>query len=448
MAGNYNMRNPAVKRLLQEAREMQKDPNERYTAAPLDDDIFEWHFTIAGPEDSPYAGGRYHGRILLPPEYPFKPPNIMLSTPSGRFELHTKICLSISAHHPEEWQPSWSIRTVLVALMAFMPTKGKGAIGAIDYPAEECQRLARESLKWKCDRCHAHMATALPTPSPPVASEAAPSPPAPETPRATDSTTNPSQQAVERQESTGDSASKKAVTIDAPPSTSSSTSGAGAGGASEVVQQLRLRVQRRRTTTEDIPDIDPATTLESDDDDGDDTATTGTPVAKPATTPSTSNASASTTAGAEASAAAPPPPAAAPTAAPPAAAAAAAAAGTGAGPAPAAPAAPAAAAPAGAAEAQGGNIMEGHMGGGGLAARLAGNMNRLDPLQLRREATEPIRRTPGQLGDSTDLAYWLWIYIMLAIMVRLLLHKYEVPPSDALEQLLSLLGNDSKPGEL
>jgi ubiquitin-conjugating enzyme E2 J1 len=56
--------------------------------------------------------------------------------PNGRFEVNTKICLSISTHHPEHWQPSWSLRTALVALTAFFPTKGDGAIGALDYTPE------------------------------------------------------------------------------------------------------------------------------------------------------------------------------------------------------------------------------------------------------------------------------------------------------------------------
>ena len=34
-----------------------------------------------------------------PPEYPFKPPNFVFLTPSGRFEVGTKVCLSFSAHH-------------------------------------------------------------------------------------------------------------------------------------------------------------------------------------------------------------------------------------------------------------------------------------------------------------------------------------------------------------
>ena len=42
-----------------------------------------------------------------------------------RTQVNTKICLSISQHHPEHWQPSWSVRTALVALIAFLPTKAR-----------------------------------------------------------------------------------------------------------------------------------------------------------------------------------------------------------------------------------------------------------------------------------------------------------------------------------
>lgn len=64
--------------------------------------------------------------------------------PNGRFETNKKICLSISGHHPETWQPSWSIRTALLALIAFMPTPGNGTIGSLDYSKEERQKLAKK----------------------------------------------------------------------------------------------------------------------------------------------------------------------------------------------------------------------------------------------------------------------------------------------------------------
>jgi len=105
--------------------------------------LFEWHFTILGPKDSEFEGGHYHGRIILPTEYPMKPPSIIMLTPNGRFELHQKICLSASEYHPELWQPSWSIRTVLLAIIGFMPTKGAGAVASMDCSPEDRMKMAR-----------------------------------------------------------------------------------------------------------------------------------------------------------------------------------------------------------------------------------------------------------------------------------------------------------------
>ncbi|KAG9143948.1 hypothetical protein Leryth_022972 [Lithospermum erythrorhizon] len=141
----YNLKNPAVKRILQEVKEMQSNPSDDFMSLPIEENIFEWQFAINGPTDSEFEGGIYHGRIQLPAEYPFKPPSFMLLTPNGRFETNTKICLSISNHHPEHWQPSWSVRTALVALIAFMPTNPNGALGSLDYPKEERRVLAVKS---------------------------------------------------------------------------------------------------------------------------------------------------------------------------------------------------------------------------------------------------------------------------------------------------------------
>lgn len=40
---------------------------------------------------SALQGGIYHGRILLPSEYPFKPPSFLMLTPNGRFETGVKV---------------------------------------------------------------------------------------------------------------------------------------------------------------------------------------------------------------------------------------------------------------------------------------------------------------------------------------------------------------------
>uniref|UniRef100_A0AC34GQP6 UBC core domain-containing protein n=1 Tax=Panagrolaimus sp. ES5 TaxID=591445 RepID=A0AC34GQP6_9BILA len=149
-------RSAGVRRLMREASELSQ-PTDMYVARPLEDNLFEWHFTIKGPPDSPYQDGIYHGRITLPHDYPMKPPSLMMLTPTGRFETNTKICLSISAYHPETWLPSWSIGTALTALIAFMETEPKGALGALDCSEEQRKKLAKESLKWKCPECGCNM---------------------------------------------------------------------------------------------------------------------------------------------------------------------------------------------------------------------------------------------------------------------------------------------------
>ena len=105
---NVNSNNPAVKRIMRELRELEAETSEEFAAEPLESDIFEWMFAVRGPRGTDFEGGIYLGRISLPADYPFKPPTFMLLTPSGRWEVNTKICLSISSHHPEHWQPSWS----------------------------------------------------------------------------------------------------------------------------------------------------------------------------------------------------------------------------------------------------------------------------------------------------------------------------------------------------
>lgn len=43
-----------------------------------------------------------------------------------------------------------------------MPTKGEGAIGALDFPPEERKKLAALSVDFACEKCGAKMCTALP----------------------------------------------------------------------------------------------------------------------------------------------------------------------------------------------------------------------------------------------------------------------------------------------
>ncbi|KAM0151072.1 hypothetical protein ACHAQE_004565 [Botrytis cinerea] len=154
MAPGFNTKSPTLKRIMKEAAELSQHPSPDYTASPASDtDLFDWHFTLRGPPSSSFAEGIYHGRIVLPPQYPLRPPSFRFLTPSGRFEVNREICLSISGHHEETWQPAWGIRTALVALRSFMETSPSGQLGGVDASDSIRKRIAGESRGWKCGVC-------------------------------------------------------------------------------------------------------------------------------------------------------------------------------------------------------------------------------------------------------------------------------------------------------
>lgn len=100
-----------------------------------------------GPEDSPYAGGYYHGILIFTQQYPFKPPSIFMYTPNGRFETRRRLCLSISDYHPEEWNPAWGVSSILTGLLSFMLEKSK-ALGTIETLHREKVKFAKQSLEF------------------------------------------------------------------------------------------------------------------------------------------------------------------------------------------------------------------------------------------------------------------------------------------------------------
>lgn len=118
------------RRLLMEYRRIMKCPIEFIETCPLDTNILEWHFVITGNQD-PYTGGKYHGILEFPDDFPMKPPSIKMLTPSGRFEINKRICLSMSDFHKESWNPSWTVEKILIGLMSFMYEETSAAIGSL-----------------------------------------------------------------------------------------------------------------------------------------------------------------------------------------------------------------------------------------------------------------------------------------------------------------------------
>ncbi|XP_072522577.1 ubiquitin-conjugating enzyme E2 J2-like isoform X2 [Salminus brasiliensis] len=147
MNNNRNKRAPttATQRLKQDYLRIKKDPVPYICAEPLPSNILEWHYVVRGPEKTPYEGGYYHGKVVFPREFPFKPPSIYMITPNGRFKCNTRLCLSITDFHPDTWNPAWSVSTILTGLLSFMVEKGP-TLGSIETSDCTKRQLSAQSL--------------------------------------------------------------------------------------------------------------------------------------------------------------------------------------------------------------------------------------------------------------------------------------------------------------
>ncbi len=137
----------AHKRLTREYQNIQKSSPPFITAHPSESNILEWHYILTGAPQTPYEGGQYWGTLIFPSDYPFAPPSIMMHTPSGRFQVSTRLCLSISDFHPKSFNPAWSVSTILIGLMSFMNSEEMTA-GSIGGTPQERKFLAARSKWW------------------------------------------------------------------------------------------------------------------------------------------------------------------------------------------------------------------------------------------------------------------------------------------------------------
>ncbi|VDN06593.1 unnamed protein product [Thelazia callipaeda] len=118
---NHRSLNTHVRfRLSNEYEDLKKDPIPGIHAKPLNETLLLWGYVIEGAKDTPYDGGKYYGELEFTEHFPFIPPHILMHTPNGRFIPGERICISISAFHPKNWDPSWTVGTFLHCFAHFM----------------------------------------------------------------------------------------------------------------------------------------------------------------------------------------------------------------------------------------------------------------------------------------------------------------------------------------
>ena len=70
-----------LKRIEREIRQCIKDTATTVQVEPVNDNLCHLKGTFKGPDDTPYAGGIFYVDIILPDDYPFKPPKMKFMTP-------------------------------------------------------------------------------------------------------------------------------------------------------------------------------------------------------------------------------------------------------------------------------------------------------------------------------------------------------------------------------
>jgi ubiquitin-protein ligase len=133
------------KRFAGEVKILNKEPLHYATAYPDEEDPLTWYFLIEGQKDTEYEGGRYLGKIVHSPSYPVSPPDYYMFTPSGRYDINKKICLTNSSYHKGDWSSTWNIKTILIAYYSIWLDDSEHGISHIKKTKEERLQMAKES---------------------------------------------------------------------------------------------------------------------------------------------------------------------------------------------------------------------------------------------------------------------------------------------------------------
>jgi ubiquitin-protein ligase len=116
----------AAKRILQEIKAVAARSDNISTSSsdgihifPAPDCISFWRALIKGPQGSPFEGGVFMLSVLIPDDYPFKPPRIVFETPIYHCNVSDsgKICHSILM---QGWNPAVTILKALEAVRAML----------------------------------------------------------------------------------------------------------------------------------------------------------------------------------------------------------------------------------------------------------------------------------------------------------------------------------------
>eukprot|EP00897_Mesotaenium_endlicherianum_P008297 jgi/Mesen1/7496/ME000039S06704 len=161
----------AARRLQRDLKEVQAEPLPCVTAAPLENDLSQWHCNLK-PDDGSYKGITFHVVLQFPRTYPMEPPSVRLCSrlehPNVFYswlgtEEHPYICLDMlrnPQHHGEPytgWSGAYSVQSLLLQLQSFLfaenipQDNGSTARGCSSSRA--VMTASRSARRYKCPAC-------------------------------------------------------------------------------------------------------------------------------------------------------------------------------------------------------------------------------------------------------------------------------------------------------
>jgi ubiquitin-conjugating enzyme E2 D/E len=108
------------RRISKELKDIEKNPLQNVSIGLKDqEDLYTWEAYIFGAEGTPYHHGIFKVSIILPLEYPFKPPSVKFLTRIFHSNINNsgEICLDLLKHN---WSAVHTLQNVMMSLVLLL----------------------------------------------------------------------------------------------------------------------------------------------------------------------------------------------------------------------------------------------------------------------------------------------------------------------------------------
>ena len=117
----------SVRRLVVDVLDLENDPLPGVFVHVNEEDIYDMHVVIVGPEGTPYEGGFHFFHLRFMPRYPYVPPTVLYLSTNGRIRMNPnlyengKVCLSIlGTWDGPGWTSVMNLRSLILSLQSIL----------------------------------------------------------------------------------------------------------------------------------------------------------------------------------------------------------------------------------------------------------------------------------------------------------------------------------------